>query len=166
MERVLILGCGGAGKSTLARQLGARTGLPVVHLDQGWWLPGWENPTEEAFDGWLEEVLAGERWIIDGNYKRTLEARLCQADTVLFLDYSTWTCMWGMVKRVLRYLGRTRPDMTEGCPERFDSEFIRWIRDDRRTVRLWMLERLGKWDGEVIVFRNRRACSAWLKQIG
>ena len=82
MERVLILGCGGAGKSTLARQLGAQTGLPVVHLDQGWWLPGWKNPPEEAFDRWVEEMLAGEWWIIDGNYKWTLEVRLCRADTV------------------------------------------------------------------------------------
>ena len=76
MKRVLILGCGGAGKSTLARTLGERTGLPVVHLDQGWWLPGWRNPPEEVFDRWLEEQLEKESWIMDGNYLRTLELRL------------------------------------------------------------------------------------------
>lgn len=165
MERVLILGCGGAGKSTLARALGERTGLPLIHLDQGWWRSGWTNPTEEEFDCWLEEQLAGERWILDGNYARTLKKRLSRADTAVFLDYSTWTCLWGMLKRVFRYLGRTRPDMTEGCPERFDRAFIRWIRDYRREARPRVLELLSSWDGEVIVFRNRRACARWLNTI-
>ena len=116
MKRVLILGSGGAGKSTLARQLGERTGLPVIHLDRMWWRPGWVNCSQEEFDLALERELAGERWIIDGNYNRTLERRLTRADTVVFLDYPARTCLWGALRRVFRYRGKSRPDMPEGCP--------------------------------------------------
>ena len=73
MERILIIGCGGAGKSTLARQLGEKTGLPVVHLDKLYWRPGWQHVTREEFDKLLDEVLAQGAWIMDGNFNNTIE---------------------------------------------------------------------------------------------
>lgn len=164
MKRVLILGCGGAGKSTLARTLGERTGLPVVHLDQGWWLPGWRNPPEEVFDRWLEEQLEKESWIMDGNYLRTLELRLERADTVVFLDYPVRTCLWGVLRRAARYWGRTRPDMGEGCPERLDGAFFRWILDFRRETRPEVLERLSRWEGTVYLLRGRSACRRFVER--
>ena len=163
MERVLILGSGGAGKSTLARRLGERTGLPVIHLDRMWWRPGWVNRAREEFDRLLERELAGDRWIIDGNYDRTLELRLARADTVVFLDYPVRTCLWGALRRVVRYRGKSRPDMTEGCPERLDPEFVKWILEFRREIRPQTLDRLAAWDGEVHSFSRRRDCEAWLK---
>ena len=74
-KRILIIGCGGAGKSTLARQLGKKLNLPVVHLDKIWWLPNWQNRTKEEFDILLKEELTKPCWIIDGNYQRTFEQR-------------------------------------------------------------------------------------------
>ena len=84
MERVMIIGCGGAGKSTLAKRLGEKTGLPVVHLDQIWWAPGnWEHLSREEFDDRLAVEMEKDCWIMDGNFNRTLDVRLERADTVL-----------------------------------------------------------------------------------
>ena len=83
MERVMIIGCGGAGKSTLARKLGEKTGLPVVHLDQIWWAPGhWQHIEKPEFDEKLVLELQKPRWILDGNFNRTIEARLLMTDFI------------------------------------------------------------------------------------
>ena len=85
-------GCPGSGKSTLARALGKKLQLPVIHLDQLWWREGWENVTKEEFDQALEQELAKSRWIIDGNYSRTMEHRLEKCDTILYLDFNIRVC--------------------------------------------------------------------------
>ena len=86
MERIMIIGCGGAGKSTLARKLGKKTGLPVIHLDQIYWSPGnWQHLEKEEFDTLLIKELEKQRWILDGNFNRTMELRLEKCDTVLIL---------------------------------------------------------------------------------
>ena len=135
MRRVVILGCPGSGKSTLSRKLGEKLGLPVVHLDKLNWREGWVNVSREEFDRLLAEVLRKEDWIIDGNYSRTIPARLERCDTAVFLDYPRSLCLWGVLKRVLKGHGRTRSDMGPGCPERLDREFIRYVWAFRRTQR-------------------------------
>ena len=166
MRRILIIGCSGSGKSTLARKLGTITGIPVVHLDQLNWRPGWESVTREEFDARLAEVLETPAWIIDGNYSRTMEMRLAKCDTVIYLDFPRRTCLWGMVRRVTSYHGRTRPDMGSGCPERFDREFVRWIWNYNKNNR----ERNYRWlneahHAEAIVLKNRRAVKKFLAGI-
>ena len=126
-QRVLVLGNGGAGKSTFARRMGERFSLPVVHLDKLWWLPGWQNRSREQFDALLAEELSKPAWVMDGNYERTLPVRLAAADAAVFLDIPARTCLEEAYARVEAYAGRTRPDMTEGCPERMDEEFEGWI---------------------------------------
>jgi adenylate kinase family enzyme len=127
MKRVVVLGSAGAGKSTLAQQIGVRLNLPVIHLDAYYWKPGWE-PTPLA-DWWevVDELVAGESWVMDGNYRRTLTTRLVAADTVIFLDFPRWLCLGRVFRRALRYAGRTRPDMAPGCREKIDLDFLRWI---------------------------------------
>jgi adenylate kinase family enzyme len=127
MERVLILGCCGAGKSTFAKQLQTATGLPLIHLDQVHWLPNWVELDIETFRQKLEPLVEQPRWIMDGNFAATLDVRLAKADTVIYLDTPTWKCLWRVVKRVWHYNGRPRPDMPEGCNERWDWEFIHYI---------------------------------------
>lgn len=123
-KRILLIGSGGAGKSTLARRLGEQTGLPVVHLDRLYWTGEWQHLDKDDFDRMLEAELEKPEWILDGNFTRTLPRRLEACDLVLYLDYPTRVCLWGVLRRILRYHGETRPDMGENCPERFDLSFL------------------------------------------
>ena len=166
MERVMIIGCGGAGKSTLARALGEKTGLPVVHLDNLFWHPGWVESTKEEIDEKIRMELEKPRWIMDGNYNRTMELRLKRCDTVIYLDFSTAACLLGVIKRVLTTRGTVRPDMGEGCPERFDWEFLRWVGAYNRKHRRENYERLRKADhAQVIVLKNRREVRTFLNSL-
>lgn len=103
LKRIAIIGCGGAGKSTLSRELGKSLDLPVVHLDRVFWKPGWERISREAFIAEQLEIMAQPRWILDGNYGSTMDLRLQAADTIVFLDLPTHVCLWGAVKRYLQY---------------------------------------------------------------
>jgi adenylate kinase family enzyme len=127
MRRVLVIGSGGAGKSTFAARLARQTGLPLIHLDALYWRPGWVEPSREVWAREVELLLAGDRWVIDGNYGGTLDVRLAACDTVVFLDMPRIVCLARVVKRRLQYHGRTRPGVTPGCPERLSFEFLRWI---------------------------------------
>lgn len=94
MQRVLIIGSPGAGKSTFARRLTARTGLPLTHLDDLYWNPGWVKVERTLWLERLRGALGGEAWIIDGNYSSTLLRRAYRADTVIFLTLPRWQCLW------------------------------------------------------------------------
>ena len=166
MERVLIIGCSGAGKSTLARKLGEKTGLPVVHLDALFWKPGWVESDRGEFDAKMLAELEKPRWIIDGNYARTLALRLEKCDGVIYLDFPRWVCILGVLKRVLTTYGTVRPDMPEGCPERFDWEFIKWVWNFNRNNREKIRAQLDALPGEkVTVLKNRREVKSFLAQI-
>ncbi|MEA2639656.1 MAG: hypothetical protein QOF51_1050 [Chloroflexota bacterium] len=164
MQRVLVLGPSGAGKSTLARQLGELLDLPVCHLDQLFWLPGWVEAPREVFDERLAEVIAGNAWVIDGNYSRVLEARLARADTAIYLDFPRRLCYYRVVKRLIQYHGRPRPDMGEECPEKIDWEFIQWIWGFPSRSRPRILARLAACPPEqrVHILRGPRAVNELL----
>jgi len=162
----MIIGCPGSGKSTLARQLKEELGLPVVHLDQLWWKEGWQNVSREDFDDRLALAVAMDRWIIDGNYSRTIPMRLSRCDTILYLDFSRWECLLGMFQRVVGSYGRVRPDMPEGCPERFDFEFVKFIWNFNKHNRVrnytWLSQAKH---AKHIVLKNRKEVKAFLKTL-
>lgn len=166
MRRILVIGCPGSGKSRLSEILGEKLGLPVVHLDQLWWKPGWQNVSVEEFDEQLDTVLEREKWIIDGNFSRTMPLRLRYCDTIIYLDYSRWECLLGMTQRVLDSYGKVRPDMAEGCPERFDWEFVKYIwnfnRDNRVRNSTWIAQAKH---AKAIVLKNRKEARAFLESI-
>lgn len=167
MERIMIVGCGGAGKSTLARQLGEKTGLPVVHLDHIWWEPGhWQHMSREEFDARLMAELEKPRWILDGNFNRTLEARLQKCDTVIYLDLPRIVCLKSWIGRVLRNWGTARPDMAEGCCEWFDPEMAKWIWKFNKQNRQRYLQILSELEGKrVHILKNRRAVKRFLETL-
>ncbi len=134
MQRIAILGCSGGGKSTLARALGAKLGLPVVHLDALYWLPGWVERDQAAFRALQAEALKGDRWVVDGGYGGTIDLRLPRADTIVVLERSRLVCLQRVIWRWLTHLGRTRIDMGAGCPEKVDWEFVQFIWTYRRRT--------------------------------
>ena len=159
-NRIIVLGCPGSGKSTFARALAARTGLPLIHLDSVWWRADGSHISRDEFDRALAELLAGEKWIIDGDYSRTYEVRLRAADTVIFLDYPEDVCMAGIVGR----LGEERPDMpwTESA---LDPELVAMVKNyarDNRPVLLDLLRRYA--DRQVLVFTDRTRADRWLSE--
>jgi adenylate kinase family enzyme len=165
MQRILIIGCSGAGKSTLARKLGEKTGLPVVHLDALFWKPGWVESEREVFDARVLAELEKPAWIIDGNYARTLPVRLEKCDGVIYLDFPRWLCLWGVLKRVAKNYGKIRPDMPEGCPERFDWEFLVWVWNFNKHVRPKLLQALeSKPEVTVTVLKNRKDVNRFLAE--
>lgn len=164
-QRILLIGCGGSGKSTLARRLGIATGLPVVHLDQLFWQPGWQESSREEFDAALSQWLQRDRWIIDGNYDRTLPKRLQRCDAVIWLDFPRRTCLCGVIRRVLGSRGKTRADMAVGCPERFDAKFMKWIWNFNRDHREKYRAMLAGTDAAVFVLHHRREIEPLLQSL-
>ena len=167
MERVMIIGCGGAGKSTLARALGEKTGLPVVHLDQIWWEPGyWQHLDREEFDERLAAELRKPRWILDGNFNRTIEARLEACDTVIYLDLPRLVCIKNWLGRVIQNRGRHRPDMTEGCNEWIDPDFIKWVWNFNKKNRARYYDLLKQAEGKtVVILKSRRQTRRFLERL-
>lgn len=142
MKRVAIIGSGGAGKSTLAREMGAKTGLPVIHLDREYWKPGWVESEPDEWSARVAELVATDEWITDGNYGGTLDLRLQRADTIIFLDLPRSLCVFRTLKRGLTYRNRSRPDMTPGCNERLEWQFLKWIWQYPTSRRPGILNRL------------------------
>ncbi|MCF0148260.1 MAG: DNA topology modulation protein [Clostridium sp.] len=166
MQRVIVIGCSGSGKSTLSRILAEKSNLPLIHLDKLFWRKGWVNIPREEFNMLLREELKKDKWIIDGNYDRTLKERLNRCDTVIYLDYPRRTCLLGVFKRVIKHRGKVRADMAEGCPEKIDLEFLQWIwnfnKEHRDKFYKILKEEKGK---EIYIFRNREECSEFLKKL-
>jgi adenylate kinase family enzyme len=127
MKRVLVIGSGGAGKSTFARRLGASLGLPVIHLDRIYWKAGWAETPKDEWQRQVEELCAGDSWVMDGNYSGTLAKRLAACDTVILLDLPRLVCLWRVLKRSLTAKQKGRLDMAEDCHERLNMEYMGFL---------------------------------------
>lgn len=165
MQRILIIGSPGAGKSTLAHDLAGLTGLPLHHLDRFHWLPGWIERDRNEARAAVAEVLATDRWIFDGNYGSTMAQRLPRADTVVWLDYPTWLCLGRALKRWWLYRGTSRPDMTEGCPERLNLEFFLYVARFRSAWHHRNAALLADFGGRIIRLNSPAATRRWLDTV-
>lgn len=167
MKKIIIIGSGGSGKSTFARKIGKKTGIQVFHLDKLYWKPGWIETGKEEWVEIVKGLTLGESWIIDGNYNGTMDIRVKAADTIIFLDYSRYICLWGALKRRLMYSKKSRPDMAEGCKEKLDMEFFKWIWTFPYKVRTSILKRLNEnsVNKKVVILKNRRESEAFLNEL-
>lgn len=166
MQRILIVGNAGAGKTTFARQLAQKTGLHLVHLDRLFWHGNWQQLDRAQFDALLQKELERPEWIIDGNFSRTLPHRLQYCDTLFFFDLPTITCLAGITQRIFAYWGKTRPDMGGSCPERFDKQKLSLYRGvltyNRRHRKNYIRLFHEQAHAQVIVFKSRRQAKAFL----
>ncbi len=167
VQRIAVIGCGGAGKTMLARELGALLSLPVLHIDGHYWRDVDGQQVESTPDQWTQthrELVAGERWIIDGMKLGALPERLAAADRVVYLDFSTAACLDGVLRRRIRYRGQLLPEL--GVYDRISLEFLRWILSFRRRQRPRILELLSAYDGRLVVLRNRHEAGRFLRSVG
>jgi adenylate kinase family enzyme len=165
IARVLVCGCSGSGKSTLASRLAARLGLPLISLDAHYWLPGWKPGGDALLRARVAPLLAGERWVVDGNYFNALgDLHLARATHVVFFDLPRWLCILSVLCRVIGTYGRIRPEMAPGCPERFDWVFLRyvWTYRDRQRPKLLARFAAMREDQVLLRFTRRSAAAAWL----
>jgi len=142
VQRVLIIGSGGAGKSYLATRLAGVTGLPLIHLDHLYWRPGWIATPDAGWVDTISRLVRRDRWIMDGNYGGTMAQRLAACDTVVFLDMPRGTCLIRLLRRRIRFAGRGRPSGPPGCPERITLGFLWWVWTYRSRRRPGILQRL------------------------
>lgn len=155
MQRVLVVGSPGAGKSCFAQALGAGLGIDVIHLDAHYWSAGWREPSRAEWSTRLAALLAAPAWVMDGNYSHTLAQRLLACDSVVLLDLPRALCLWRVLWRSWRSRGRVRADMAPGCPERFDLAFLLYVWRYRARSRPKVLDLLEQRRGEVAVHRLR-----------
>ena len=161
MKRIAIIGCGGAGKTSLAKRLGTKLGIPVHHLDAIFWRPGWQPVDRPTFEARQRHLVAAPSWVIDGNFGGTMELRLAAADTIIFMDFSRLRCLLGALRR--RIEQRSGPDKPQNR-ERLTLEYLRWIWGYRSSRRPGILKRLEKLRDEktIIIIRSRAEVARFL----
>jgi adenylate kinase family enzyme len=167
LKRILVIGSGGSGKTTVARRLAERTGLPLIHLDSLYWRSGWQPTPADAWRAKVQTLISGDAWIIDGNYGGTLDIRLEACDTVVFLDLPRFVCLWRVVTRQLRHFGQVRPELPSGCRERLTWEFLVWIWTYPSRRRRHILRRLAALDERkrVAILPSSAAIDAFLARV-
>ncbi|EKE11701.1 MAG: topology modulation protein [uncultured bacterium] len=133
MKKILILGSCGAGKSTLAKKLHEVLGIDIIHLDQHYWKPDWTRTEKEEWQKKVSDLTSRESWIMDGNYRSTLDIRIPKSDAIVWLDFSPLVCFRRVLKRRLR---KNRVDDIEGCRERVTFELLKWV--------LWTFPRINR----------------------
>ncbi len=157
MKKVIVIGCPGAGKSTFSRKLSAKTGLPLYYLDMIWHRADRTVIGREEFDKRLVEIMSEDRWILDGNYARTLPMRLEQCDTVFYFDLQLDECIEGAKSR----LGKERVDMP-WTDDELDPEFLQWIMDFPRDTAPEINRYLANFDKIIIRFRSRAEADRYI----
>lgn len=165
MKRVLIVGCSGSGKSTLGRRLGKLLGLPVVHMDQHFFHPGWVVKEGEEWTNIVADLIAKESWVMDGNYSNTLATRIKRADTVIFLDFPTWFCFYRVIKRFITAFGSVREDVAPGCVEQLDPEFLGYVLNYNRRSRPKMLKIMEAFEGDFITLKSVKEIDGFVTQL-
>lgn len=170
MNRVLILGPSGTGKTTLCRSLGKKLGLQELHLDSVYWLKDWQNIDKETFDSKMKKFLTKHpKFIIDGNYSNNkhFKYRLDLADTIIFLDFGTNQALKGIHKRALDFKHQVRSDMAEGCVEGIDQVFLKYVFNFNKVKSKYLKARIKKYDNKknVLIFRSREELNNWYNSL-
>lgn len=162
MIKIIIIGSPGSGKSTFARKLRDITDIPLYYLDMIWHKPDRTNISQEEFDTQLNGILQKDRWIIDGNYQRTLETRLEKCDTVFLMDFPIDVCLSGAESRI----GKKREDLP-WIEHEFDEEFRQWIIDfpENRLTQIYQKIEKYRHNKDIIIFKSRKEADEYLDSL-
>ncbi len=168
--KIAIIGYSGSGKSTLAKHLAAKHETDVLYIDTVHWLPGWNTrPREERIQIVEDFLNTHDSWIIDGNYsKLSYDRRMDEADQIIFMAFNRFACLYRAHKRFKTYRGKTRESMTEGCNEKMDFEFIKWILHGGRNKsnRERYQNTIEKHKDKVVIIKNQKQLEKFYNENG
>ena len=167
MKRILIIGNSGGGKSTMAAKMAQILDLPLIHLDTHFWQPGWTEPPDEEWHEIVKSLISREKWIMDGNFSGTLTIRAERADTIILLDMPRYVNMTGIFRRVIKYYGKRRPDLPDGCPEKFDWQFTKWVWNFKKNSRPKMMAKLEPFRSSknIITLKSRKEVNKFVENL-
>lgn len=157
MDKIIVIGCSGAGKSTFARKISTITNIPLYHLDMIWHKSDKTTISEKEFDEKLGELLKKKQYIIDGTYSRTIERRIKECDTIYLFDLPTDVCLAGVESRI----GKNREDMP-WIEHEFDEEFKEYIIGFKEKELKLIYKLIDKYNKYVIIFKSREDAEDYL----
>lgn len=166
MERVMIIGSNGAGKSTFSYELSSKTDLPLIHIDKIYWRNHWEVTPRNEFESMVLTEAQKPYWIIEGNNIRSLNQRLAYADTVIWFEFPPVLCVINILKRESKYHNKARPDMPQECISKLTIKFLKevWKFNKNNHARIESFLKQAE-NVNVIYFTNYRQVRAYLKSI-
>lgn len=169
IKRIAIIGNAGSGKSTLAKRLLAIFSLPVYHLDQYFWKPGWVQSDRTEYEKVHNALCDKAEWIMDGMNLRFLEYRAQKADLIIFLDIPRYQCFWNIFKRIWRYYGKETPSSAKGCPERVNFgliKFLKWVWNFKKRYPSKIREILKLYpDKQIYILRSRKEIDTFIESL-
>ncbi len=161
-NRISIIGGSGTGKSTLTDILSKELNIPAIHIDAINYEPNWKKIDKIERDKIILSKINEKKWIIDGNYTKTLQARLNKSDLIIWLDYSTSAQLKGVFKRYLTMYKKERPEIP-GCKERFNIEFIKNVAShnkEKRPILKSILKNIS--EEKILIFKKQKDLNNWL----
>jgi len=165
MDKIAIIGSPGAGKSTLAQQLGKSLNIEIIHLDRYFWRPDWREKPRDARIEILKDLVRKEQWIIEGTYLGASEPRLNAADTIIFLDIPPWLCLHRIRQRHNKYKGQPRPDLPDGCSDNLNLTCVLKVLGFPLRGRRTLKQKLRNYESKQIIWlRSRKEVEDFLAQ--
>lgn len=170
MKKVIVIGCPGSGKSTFSTKLAKLTHLPLIHLDSLYHQEHWDSDQAVKKQQWSDTVTSlvkDDQWIIDGNYKSTMDIRIEAADTIIFLDYSRALCMWRTLVRRWQFRNKKRSDMPSSWKEKISYDFLKLIWNYNTEQRPNLIAELEKrsYQKEIHILKTPQDADNFLKKM-
>jgi adenylate kinase family enzyme len=168
-DRILVIGCSGGGKSTLSQRLCRRFELDYISVDRDiHWLPGWVMRDKAEQRARIESFIAGDRWLMDGNGSSTFDLRMPRSDLVIWVRMPRRVAVWGILSRFVKNVGRTRPEMAPGCPERITWDFFHFVWTWEKHFAPRFIAALGRnaTNTPVVMLTSRRQMRELLDLVG